>query len=512
MNIFGLSNIEQRKIALIGEGKMCRRFYLQFGNILNINYIFLTNIDSESYLYDDFLRKNPDIKALFLNERIIEDEELLLVLCCPHQLRQQYDHLLFNRGIEWGSLYVDYLYIIQYYRFKYKTDLTKKNIWIFGAGNSGKYFYEEYRNVYNICGFVSNYSSEKEYLGFPVIRPEELLKSDDLYTVICSDADDIMSSQMDKLGFIGGRDYAFDMLLPKRLFVVMGICQIAKVSEALSRNKMFRGLYDMVVYLINAYEPFSDADNHRIKEYGCFCDAVFYSVANGGLTELRNFAPVVNRFYKKAFRFFMPYYYFKGQIIQATDDVNFYAMRELKAYSGRHYWFRGDQEINRMVEEGCGEETIIERVTGQYWSKQRVLDNFAKELKKVEVLDRLSSFKLRPFIDENYRKILIFIDGTHFSYQLCIYLANKIAESLHVGLICEEQMNNERENIYTGVMPIYPCVKNALGMETEDYYQFYNIEKDLLEYIDIKEYIRRYVGYVKCVKDMREKFATNMAF
>ena len=80
------------------------------------------------------------------------------------------------------------------------------------------------------------------------------------------------------------------------------------------------------------------------------------------MTELRNYEPLLDRYYKKAVRFHLPFYSFKGQLPQATDDVNPYALREIKAYAGRHFWFRGDQEINRMAEQGCTEEEILDQI------------------------------------------------------------------------------------------------------------------------------------------------------
>lgn len=505
-----IKDLEKRKVVLIGDEEICKYFYLQFSSILRIKYIFATNIDQTGKSVDGFFEGNQNVECIPFSDSLIEEYDLLLILCVEHAFREPYDTMLFHKGFEWGRDYIDYMYVIQYYRHLYHVNLKRKNIWIFGAGNNGSFFYERYKQAYHICGFVSNYEKEKEYLGLPVIRPESLLEQDDFYIVICSDAAVDMAEKLCGLGLRGSHEYGFEINLPKDFFIGAGTCQIIKVGEFLRKNKSFTDQYYVALYFDNIYDPCSDADNKRLKAYGRFCDAVLYSITGIGSVEFRNFAPLVDRYYQKAEKFHMPFYYFKGQMTQSTDDVNPYALRPREQ---GYFWFRGDQEVNRMLEDGETPEIVIEKVCGEhYWTDEEILENFRREMKKVEVLDRFSSFSILPFIEENYRKMLVFIDGTHFGYQLCIYLANQIAQRLCIEQMDVSEMEREGECPVTSVMPVYPCVKQALGMKVKERYQFYNIKESELCYLDFREYMKIYVEYVLCARKINEKLGTIMAW
>lgn len=304
--------------------------------------------------------------------------------------------------------------------------------------------------------------------------------------------------------------HPFEELLPKKLFIAIGTCQIVNTVRVLRKNKSFQESYSIQVYFDSMYEPCSDADNRRMKSYGRFCDAVFYNIANVGTVEQRNYEPLINRFYKKAEKMFLPFYYFWGQLMQATDRENPYAIR---AINSDYLWLRGDKEVNRMLEEHCDVEEIIARVSrDDYWSREEVLLHFNRELKKIAVWDRFSSFPVKPFIEKNYQNMLVFIDGTHFSGRLCFYLANEIAKRLQIELIQEQDAIAEIEEEQRSTFPLYPCVRKALGMYGEDSYRFYNVKRNEAELLDFQEYIRRYIQYITGVQKICEESGTVFEF
>lgn len=501
-----IRHFEDRKIALTGDKRMCRHFYLQFHAMLNIQYYFFTKLDRADGDAETFFKEITGIECRFMKTSAVFEEDLLLILCTDHALRKAYDQMFFLQGLEWGPDYIDALYVVQYYRHKDNMDLSKKNLWIFGAGNNGEYFYQRYKKAYSIKGFISNFEEEKEYQGLPVIRPQELSGQNNIYVVISSDADTIMSEKLCELGFIGNENFCFPEMIPKRLFHAVGTCQVIYSAELLFKNPDFYPRYYGCSYFDNIYDPCCKADNRRLKGYGRFCDVVFYNVANAGTTEFRNYKRLIDHDYKNAMQLFMPFYYFKGQMMQATDTVNPYGLR---SYGGQPFWFRGDQEVNHMVEQGYKVEEIVKEVLKEdYWTEQEILSNFKYELKKIEVLDRFSSFPIKEFIEENYQKVSVFVDGTHFNHLLYLYVANQIADVLQIEQITNEDMLNEKKNQFS-IMPVYPCVQRALNMEPQSSYPFFNIKKESVEYLDIEEYIRRYTGYVMDVCNMRCKTGTD---
>lgn len=501
-----IRHFESRSIALVGDRRMCRHLYLQFHATLNIQYYFFTKLDQADDNAELFFSDIPEIKCRYMRTQAVLEEDLLLLLCIDHAFRRDYDHLFFLEGLEWGTDYIDALYVVQYYRHQYNIELSKKNLWIFGAGNNGAYFCKIYKKVYPIKGFVSNFKEEKEYQGLPVIRPEEFLMQKNAYIVICSDADVAMEKKLCRLGLTGEKDFCFPETLPKALFHAIGTCQVVNSAEVLYRNKEFCLRYYGCRYFDNIYQPCSDADNRRMKAYGGLCDVVFYNVANAGTKEFRNYKRMTDHYYKSARKLVMPFYYFKGQIMQATDDVNPYAMR---SYEEEQFWFRGDQEVNRMIEHGLAAKEIVRNIIKEdYWSKQEILERFRRELKKIEVLDRFSSIPIKSFIEKNYKKIVVFADGSHFNYPLYLYIANEIARILQIEPISDQNPVSEIP-FELSVMPVYPCVRKALEMEDQNRYPFYNKEKRSLEYLDMEEYIRRYAKYVMDIRQMYQKTGTH---
>ena len=129
-------------------------------------------------------------------------------------------------------------------------------------------------------------------------------------------------------------------------------------------------------------------------------------------------------------------------------------------------------------------------------------------MKKIEILDRFSSFPIKPFIDNNYQKLVIFIDGTHFCWQLCLYLADEMAKRLHLEPMDEEARRNIKDYKMTSIMPVYPCVKKTLKIVLEDSYPFYNLKKKNLEYLNMEKYVKRYVQYVRDVQNIYTESGT----
>lgn len=502
--------LENRSIALLGNPNICRCFYLQYRTELNIQYIFSTKIDyTYSYSVNKVFSEQVDLKYAQLREADIRKKNIFMILCIEHEFRKNYDELLYYLGFEWGEDYIDYLYVIQTYKYRFDIELKNKNIWIFGAGSNGKKFYDEYKNIYNICGFISNFKDEMEFQNLPVIRLNEVLEKKNCYIVICSYWDIMMSEQLQKIGKKGLNDYGFVCMLPKKLFVAIGTCQIAYTTELLCKNIYFKKQFDSQIYFENKLEPCFEPDNKRLKKYGEFCDVVFYNVMIAESSLQRNYDPIIKNFYKKAKRMVMPFYSFRGQLMQATDNVNPYTLKIIKGNVG-YCWWCGDREINYMLEAGEIPDKILNKISkSDYWPKQKIIDYFAKELKKVEVWDRFSTFPIKEYIEKNYKTQLIFIDGIHFSIYLGFYLANEIAKALDISKMHISEIINDVEKEPRSIMPIYPCVQQTLEINIKNEYKFYNIEKNELEYLKFEEYVKRYIRYVS---DIRNAFSETGTF
>ncbi len=495
-------DLEHRALGLVGDRKHCGHFCLQFCSALSIRYFFTTRMDYGEYEEG----QQEGIKRIPLNRSVAEREGLLLILCRPHASRKEYDRLLHCQGFEWGEDYIDSLWVVQYFREKYRTALTEKKIWIFGAGNAGKRFREKYKDSYSIQGFLSNFHEERECMGLPVMRPGDMERGEDTYIVICSGAGEEISGQLRKMGLTAA-EYGFPDTMPRKLFIGVGTCQVTNTVRILRKNVSFACLYEACSYIDSIYDACSETDNRRLRSYGRFCDVVFYNVACAETMDVRNYGPLINRYYTKAHRIFQPFYCFRGQLPQATAGENRYELE-----SG-WIWVRGDREVNEMIEKGCSEREILDRVSGEnYWPEAEILAHFKRELRKTAVWDRFASFPIEPFIRQNCHKIQVFIDGTHFGFQLHLYLADKIAESLGTEPVGDPEVVSAIEGEQHSVMPMYPCVRRALGMENPEGSKFWNMETGSTEILGFEEHMKRYIQYVINVRNIYGESGTHFLF
>lgn len=502
----------EKEIALImleSEQNYCKHFYLQVCKLLKITHIFTLDnyIEEPEWIYN-IRKKNNEIYYGILDEKRVKLKDMFCIVCCPILgFRKYYDDFFWVKGLEWGEDYIDSVYILQYYKKKFCIDISKKNVWIFGAGKTGKYFYEQHKEIYAIKGFISNYESETEFLGLPVIRPKELRKKKDIYVIICSIAEEVMTDKLWEFDIYGCSGFCFMDTSFKKMLVAMGTCQVVSVTNMLDKQDNFKKNYDGFSCVESIYALANNVDYVRIIHYGKYCDVVFYNRTNPGTLEGRNYEHIIKRYYPSAQRISMPFYHFTGQLIQAVS-ANPYYLRYNDAYrkNGLGYWFCGDKFINQMIEENMHEEEIMKTICSEdYWSESEVKEYFEKELKKVEVLDRFSDIPIKVFIENNYTKKVFFVDGVHFSNYLRAYITVKLAGLLNITLYEKDILEKE---FLEFSMPIYPCVKKVLHMEVEETTGYLNAELWQTENISFEEYQRRYIQYIKNIKQIKETVGT----
>lgn len=497
--------MENKKIALLGDRSICLRFFKLFNDYIQIEYFL--------YLQErkNDLNEEQGVKELRFDSNVVVEKDLFIILCIDLKDRKYYDDLLYSSGKVYGQDYIDSFYMLQYLKKKYAVIMKNKKNWIFGAGKNGRKFYNKYKSDLNIVGFVSNFEEETEFQNLPVIRPSELKTRDDIYIIICSESMDIMTSRLKELGLEPFKQFCYQDFMPKDVFIAVGTCQICDTVSVLERNEKFTIKYDICSFFDSPYSPCSFSDKIRINMYGSFCDVVFYGKSLQNMRTQINYEYLAERYYQNAIKIFIPFYYFDGQLMQATETINPYSVI-LRSHNCT-FWYRGDRVINELIEQGWETEDIIREISSSnFWTEEEVLKNFNKELKRVDILDRLSSIPIKQFIIDNYRKIPIFKDGVHFCLELCIYLANQIAKKVGIEEISNiEDVISEIDGSEKTYMAIYPCVVKALRLDfglNDCKYAFANIEERKVEYLDFKAYEKRYIEYIKMVREMKIKLGT----
>lgn len=236
-------------------------------------------------------------------------------------------------------------------------------------------------------------------MGLPVIRPSEIKQLQNAFVVICSDAKKDMEEQLEKMKYEIMTDYCFQGQLCKKMFVGLGICQIGSVLKALKKNQCFVRKFFWLIFGESRYNESGNADKKRINAYGKFCDVIFYASDYYG----NYYKGIIERFYVHARHIYQPSYYFLGQHMQMTDYTGEFCVRHLN--TNKASWFRGDREVDKLINEGYKPDEILSMISNDnYWAKEEIIENWNRQIKKVEVLDRISSLKMADFIKKIIRK------------------------------------------------------------------------------------------------------------
>lgn len=507
-----LIHVQNRNILLYGRLRPCEQFYLQFSRYLSIESIIT---DYETECVEN--KEDTVCPIHYIKDWTEYDKSTNYIICCctEREDRAAYDAVLERKGFFYGEDYIDAVHVLSIFRHHFKVDWFDKETWIFGAGDKGINFYKRYQDTgIKIGGFLSNFEQETVCEGLPVIQPAVLanIAKKNIYVVICSDAWRILAEQLEGMGVESFKDYCFSDWVPKKVFVAMGPCNIYHPSRMLFQNSRFRALYYRLLIIDTLDYCCSLADKKRFSAYGNICDAVFYRIKRLGDDEATDYGQeIVERYYPNAKKIKMPLYYFFGQLLQATTAINPYTV---KVKQQDTFWFRGDSEVNKWVEAELSISQIIDKVSDEsYWDKNYILENLKKEFHKIRVLDRLSSVKIADFVEKHYRDFILFRDGTHYSIELALHIANKILKMLAIRPFSAEEAENviaETTSEQKSFMPLYPCVAKALQMESKESADAYPIVKSdrSTEWVCFKEYIRRYAEFAYSVKGIVSEYGS----
>lgn len=469
---------KDREVVLTGEREHCEKFYHLYGEELGsveVPYVI------------------PDELNQVMNDKFA-------IVCTKDSYNKKMDDLLYSLGRFYEDDYMDARYYMHSRRVQSKIDICLKKIWIYGAGIAAKIFYEQHKETLEVCGFISNFQEEQEYLGLPVIRPEELKEKENVYVVVCSLAWNEMAEKLRSMGYVPFEDYTFPEFLPRKFFVCMGNCSIGNIADTLQFNRKFKGIWEIWTVFENEWLHANYADRRRMILYGKFADAVLWQKR---VTEFMggelDYGYIVKQYYKDARSFGLPTYFFNGQLMQIERKLSPYM---LNFRSGAALWGRGDSIINEMVEKKYSLEEIIDTILyKECWAEDEIRKNWGKAINILRFLDKYSAIPIKNYVEQNYQTELLFTDGVHLGIGLRVFMADELAEKLGIEKLTEkekEELVNKRKGT---TFFVYPCVRKALKICNEQSLLFYcGVERK--EYISIEEMIRRYVRYIQETRDI----------
>lgn len=125
-----------------------------------------------------------------------------------------------------------------------------------------------------------------------------------------------------------------------------------------------------------------------------------------------------------------------------------------------------DVNIDRLWREGERNiRKIADYLEGAVYDEEQIRDNFDKSMKKWEQREALCDIKILPYIKSEYQKTQLFWEPAHPCNNVLKMLSSEILGLLKIS---GTELGEIDFSFGVAEMPIYKCVKKALGLQYEN--------------------------------------------
>lgn len=390
--------------------------------------------------------------------------------------------------------------------------LDDRPLVLFGAGEMAKRFYKEYSELYTILYCISNNEKEKAFVVddkeiCEVHRVNEYFHNTNELIVVCAADTQEMLEQLRIMGLSYGRDYIdakmFGALYTKKkLAIFYGICYVRAICECLNENIHFKNEYTALHWV--SYRSLDVREEQLFQYLLGKCDLY---VCNGYFTEKQNIRSewLMGRLNKMC----------RVIRIPLIDCRAYYPCDKKYRNNGYHYavisnhspymtFVWQDYLINEMIHEGRDVEDIISVVKDEgLYSHDYVVENYKKELRKIEFAESAADIKITDYLYQNHGRKRLFLDGQHISNDVIYEMSQRLLTLL--GIRGDDNGTiPERRLLFTSEVPVYPSVIKHLNLNIYDGKSKLYTNRGDIE-VDFEDYIRLYYEYCTKMKWCKEK-------
>lgn len=389
--------------------------------------------------------------------------------------------------------------------------IHSKRIVIYGTGNTGKEFYNKFKNKLPIYACTSSEENPQSIENMKVISYREIDKGKD-FLVICS----VSYQQIKKKLLLDGyelyndfcRSNIFEGLYSaqsqnKRIVIGVGQCEIREICETLSQINQFSQNFE--VFYFDERKVCGHGDKFELTEYWecqpllnmadyLLKPSVFNSDAVEGfgklLQWLRQECQIIN---VSLFDFDS---YWPQDIASRRELSKYYIVKpgtKINAFANR------DQCIERFVDEKYSVKQIIDKIVSlDFFDKDIVIKNHLRSIKRAKLTDRTADIKVSEFIENQYNVCKLYCDRGHFNEVLLKEYVKEILVKLNHGKGIEELRDLSLNVMFQRIneLPIYPCTAHILKLEwiTEDT-KYRMVAYDDIKLVTFNEYMERLIQY-----------------
>lgn len=401
-------------------------------------------------------------------------------------------------------------------------DIRERDIWLYGDQEEIKEFLNIYAEQLHICGVITEYADEVKLQPYTewnirTEKMENLTYSSKQLIVICNH--DLFNMLRWRLSYTGRKEYrdfisnslVECLLYDKKLIVAMGTQLISQACILLRNSKELSDRYSVVYYAeSDLMEPYRNQLPECVHVARCCdvyirsdCEKERYLLKALGKNVLAKTCKVIT----------VADYGFAGyfpQVERDRDRISDYLLRERERYDMSYETLacaREDKEILRLCKEGKPEEDIVQTVGDiEYYSQDFVKAHFNSEVERFKQLETKADIKLSGFI-EAHKGELLCRNLNEWHEPAVSYVTDEILKCLGLSALSTDRQEKEKllENICGSDLPVYPCVRRALGLteESEDS-KYRMVTYFSVRYMTWNEYIRYTVQYLYKAMDIME--------
>lgn len=383
-----------------------------------------------------------------------------------------------------------------------------KKIVLYGIGLEGEKFYARFHKSYEI-EYCIDKKSGKFFHGKYVYSLEE--KEGELYKkfIVVTVGENFYAEIRKMLvskGLIEHRNFIYSRLLDKRLAVVYGNCHMAKLCEYLKMNYYFSQIYYIQYYYIGDKEFPEDSALQNCSLL------IVQDIKEDNEFRMPGMQTVIKKMNLNAVRIVVPNLYgcnlfhlqcyfpiddrIKRHLCQEGIDLNGYdKINAQKIRVSAEGIGKRDRHIDECHKKKYTVRQIEESILkDEIWSEEEIKSNFECQMAKLRKREEACDICISDYIERNYKDKLLFYEPFHPTEDVIVEKGRRILKLLSIETDEEIILSRTMDAME---MPIYGCVKKALGLEFKQKILRRNMSNTLANQSEtLEDYIRNYLIWV----------------
>lgn len=356
-----------------------------------------------------------------------------------------------------------------------------KPIALFGVGFCGERFYFSNYETIDIKVCFENNSSVMDFHGIPIVAPDS--QNVRKYFIIITVEDyRKVRDQLEGYGLKEFEDFIGWKFFRKKVAVIHGNCYRRIWDKCLQSS----GDFDSI-YTIYDNPQIHLNEEKKIRESALkHCDLLItqYILPDN------------------EFGYFLSYEYIKKQVPESckivvvpnlfgTGIAFFPQARMLRNPKERRNIFpEVDENIEKLLGDGNDWRQIEEKLKSEVYKTEDIVLNYNMYINKILLREEKWDIKISDFLLENYETEKLFYDTRHPTN----LVLEEIVRRLLVILGMDTAFQHADDEISEEEIPVYPCVKKALGLK----WDIESIRNNTLHrltsgHMDMAQYIKEYI-------------------